>query len=210
MSMLDHSIRQFLEEAGAAVPTPGGGSVAALVGALGASMVSMTASFTQGKKFAEAEPLMNQTVQRMKKLIRNCEDLLEADVAAFERYMAAFKLPKATEEEKRRRASAIREAVRQAIEVPLRLMQVCSEALETASDIALKANPNVISDLGIGAVLFEAAAESAFLTAEINIAALEPGDVRNELTERAQTLRQEAGLRKRFVLDRVRSVIWKG
>lgn len=203
----DQTIRTFLEEAGAAVPTPGGGSVAALAGALGAAMVSMTAGFTKGEKFAEAEAIMMAGMSRMKAAIRDCEDLLEADIASFNRYMRAVRLPKASDEDKLARVHALHEAALQAIEVPLRLMGVCRDALATAEALAGAANPNVISDLGIGALLFEAAAQSAYLTVEINLASLKDEAARMDYSSAADELRTECAAMKERTIAIVRGII---
>lgn len=208
--MFDRSIRSFVEEAGAATPTPGGGSVAALVGALGAAMVSMAANFTQGTKFADAEPAMKEAAVRLQGWTRDCEDMLEADIASFNRYMDAVKLPKATEEEKSIRKEALHVASLQAIEVPLGLMRICRDALKLTADIAASANPNVISDLGIGAILFEASAHSAYLTVEINLASLKDEEAVKLYDDRAARLLREAGEWKRSAIGAVRGIIWKG
>ncbi|GAA3401235.1 cyclodeaminase/cyclohydrolase family protein [Paenibacillus hodogayensis] len=209
-SRFDRTIRSFLEEAGAAVPTPGGGSAAALVGALGAAMVSMTANFTQGEKFADVGPAMREAVDRLSGWTRDCEDLLEADIASFDRYMTALKLPKGTDEEKRARAEALRHASQQAIEVPLALMRVCRDAMELTARLAAAGNPNVISDLGIGALLFETSARSAYLTVEINLASLKDEGERDAYEERASALLRECEEWRDEAVGRVRAVIWKG
>ncbi|RKN84885.1 cyclodeaminase/cyclohydrolase family protein [Paenibacillus ginsengarvi] len=207
--MFDRTIRSFLEEAGAATPTPGGGSVAALVGALAASMVSMAARFTQGAKFAEAEAAMKEAAERLQGWTHDCERLLEADIASFDRFMTALKLPKASEEEKRGRAKALHEATLQAIDVPLGLMQLCRDALTMTADIAASANPNVISDLGIGALLFEAAARSSYLTVEINLASLKDEQAAKALDERATELLRSCETLKEQALRDVRATIWE-
>lgn len=209
-AMFDRTIRSFLEEAGSATPTPGGGSVAALVGALAAAMVSMAARFTQGAKFAEAEPAMREAAARLQNWTRDCEDLLQADIASFDRYMAALKLPKATDEEKHTRSQALQEAAMQAIEVPLALMRVCRDALQLTADIADGANPNVISDLGIGALLFEASARSSYLTVEINLASLKDEEEARRLDARASELLRTCAELKERAVGSVRGVIWKG
>lgn len=208
--LFDRTVREFVREAGAATPTPGGGSVAALVGALGASMAAMAAGFTRGEKFAGVEARMREAVDRLQATIRDCEDLLEADVASFDRYMAALKLPKGTEEEKRARSAALRDAAGQAIEVPLRLMGVCRDALALASSLAADANPNVVSDLGIGVLLFEAAAQSAYLTVEINLASLKDEESRREYGRRASELLRDIAELKEIAVGTVRGVIWQG
>lgn len=168
----EQSIRSFVAQAGSAEPTPGGGSVAALVAALGAAMTSMVGRLSQGDKFAAIRPQVEETLAEMNRLNAECETLMHADIASFDRYMDALRLPKATDEEKARRRSALREAALQAIAVPMRLMAQCREGLTYTLRIAEGANKNVLSDLAIAAILLEAAARSALLTAEINFGAL--------------------------------------
>lgn len=203
----DSTIKEFLEEAGAAKPTPGGGSVAALVGALGAAMASMAANFTKGAKYADVADEVESVLARLREMSMMCEDLLEADIVSFERYMAAIRLPKDTDEQKAARRHAIEEASHEAVAIPLRLMEACAEALGIACELAPYANKNVISDLGIGAVLFEAAAESALLTVEINLAAMSPSERRDEYDRASREWMSRIAERKVAAVDAVRKRI---
>lgn len=187
----DESIRHFLQQAGSAEPTPGGGSVAALVAALGASMTSMVSNLSQGEKFAQIRPQIDDIIGQMSRLIAECEELLQADIASFDQYMAALKLPKSTDEEKLFRSRAIQEAAILAIEVPLRLIEVCRMGMVCTHSIAESSNKNVISDLGIGAILFDAAAQSALLTVEINLASLKDPELKRQYADKASSLIRE-------------------
>lgn len=111
-------------------------------------------------------------VADMKSTIRKCEVLLEQDIQAFENYMFSLKLPKETEEQKVTRSKTLLEASIQATEIPIRLIHLCYETLTILQTISLKANKNVISDLGIAALLLESSAQSALLTVEINISGM--------------------------------------
>ncbi|TCP55463.1 formiminotetrahydrofolate cyclodeaminase [Tumebacillus sp. BK434] len=172
MATFDTTIRSFLTQAASNSPTPGGGSVAALVAALGASMTSMVGNLTQGAKFADVEANMTAAVERMTAAIGQFEQLLEADMASFDRYMAALKLPKDTDEQKAARSQALQEASIHATEVPMRLARLCLDALQISATIGETANKNVISDLGIAALLLESAAQSALLTVDMNLPGL--------------------------------------
>ncbi|MDG0792091.1 cyclodeaminase/cyclohydrolase family protein [Cohnella ginsengisoli] len=168
----DQSIRSFIGQAGSADPTPGGGSVAAVVAALGAAMTSMVGRLSQGDKFTAIRPQIEETLAEMTRLSAECETLMHADIASFGQYLSALRLPKATEDEKAQRRAALRDAAVQATAVPLRLMAQCREGLTYTLRIAEGANKNVLSDLAIASILLEAAARSALLTAEINFGAL--------------------------------------
>jgi methenyltetrahydrofolate cyclohydrolase len=183
MSAFDQSIRSFLTAAASDSPTPGGGSVAALVAALGASMTSMVANLTQGAKFAEVEAEMQDAAAQMKDLILKAETMLEQDMASFDRYMSALKLPKETDEQKAARSAALKEATVQATIVPRDLARACHDVLVLSLQIAEKANKNVISDLGIAALLAEAAGQSAILTMDINLPGIKHAETKDAFVQ---------------------------
>lgn len=184
----DDSIRNFIQQAGSANPTPGGGSVAALTAALGASMTSMVCNLSQGEKFAHIQPQITETIEKLSELTEECEQLLHDDINTFSQYMDALKLPKNTDEEKAIRKSAMQEATIEAIDVPLRLIELCKTGMLCTTNIAESSNKNVISDLGIGAILFEAAAQSASLTVEINLASLKDLNLKDQYSEKLSSL----------------------
>ncbi len=204
MSAFEQSIRSFMTEASSASPTPGGGSVAALAASLGASMGAMVASLSQGVKYKEVEPDMVDVEKRMREAIRQSEALLEADMRSFERYMSALKLPKETAGQQEARREAMEHEARQATEVPLRLMRLCRDALRELGRIAETANKNVISDLGIGAILLESAAHSALLTVEMNVAGMNEAAVKQAYQQEANRVMAEIAGMKNEVIERVR------
>lgn len=206
-SLWDGTIRSFLREAGSSAPTPGGGGVAAVAAALGAAMTQMVANLSQGERFADVRAGMEDAVRRMEAYMDECERLLHADAEAFNRYMSALRLPKATDAEKLARREAIGAAARQAIDVPLRLMALCREGVRCALDIAETSNKSVASDLGIGAVLFAAAARSAALTAEINLGSVGDAEVRDGCRAQLDALSAEIGELRNRVLSIVRERI---
>ncbi|MUT65728.1 cyclodeaminase/cyclohydrolase family protein [Paenibacillus sp. NEAU-GSW1] len=187
----DQSIRHFIQQSASASPTPGGGSTAALAAALGSAMTSMVCNLTQGEKYAEAQPHMIETAKQMELTIRKCEELLAADIASFDTYMSVLKMPSLTEEGKLLRKQAIQLAAIRAIDVPLELMEVCKSGIEHASGIAESSNKNVISDLGIGAILFHSAAESALLTIRINLGSLKDAELKQQYADKAELLMKQ-------------------
>jgi formiminotetrahydrofolate cyclodeaminase len=203
----DDSIRQFIEQAGSASPTPGGGSVAALVAALGVAMTSMFGHLSSGEKYAAVREQMAGTLEELRTLSVKCELLLAADIESFERYMRASKLPKLTEQERAVRGRELGEAALAALEVPLQLMEACRDGLRSTVAIAGAGNKNVISDLGIGAVLLEAAAQSAHLTVEINLAALRDAERKAAYAARASALNCDIAALKEQALTVVRERI---
>src|SRR5690606_29707062 len=148
-------------------------------------------NFTKGPSFSSISEPIEAMLEHLHRIATNCEDLLEADIVSFERYITALRLPKATEEEKETRNRAIEAAAPEAIAIPLRLMEVCLDALRITEKLAPLANKNVISDLGIGVLLFEASAQAALLTVEINLAAIADREARNEYEPRSAQLIEE-------------------
>ncbi|MGZ4106827.1 MAG: cyclodeaminase/cyclohydrolase family protein, partial [Tumebacillaceae bacterium] len=203
-STFDQTIRTFVTAAASKSPTPGGGSIAALVTALGASMTSMVGNLTRGAKFAEVEAEMSAVVEQMLATIKQSEELLEADMASFDGYMAALKLPKDTDEQKQARSAALQTAATESTEVPLRLAALCRDALRHTQTIAETANKNVISDLGIAALLLEAAAQSALLTVDMNLPGLKNVEARTAFETERHAIAEEAVAIKDSVVITVR------
>lgn len=162
--------------------------MAALVAALGASMTSMAGNLSRGEKYVSIAGEISSVLQTMNELIAENEQLFLRDMASFDRYMQALKLPNGNEEQKNSRKQAVLKATIAAIVVPMQLMEACKCGLECSLRIAEGANGHVISDLGIGAVLFEAAAQSALLTVDINLASLKDAEVKQQYAVRAASL----------------------
>jgi len=186
MKMSDSTIEQFAEDLAGASPAPGGGSAAALCGALGAALASMVANLTLGReKFKESEEIMRGVLDRANPLRRRFLDLAEEDAAAFNAYMAALKLPKATDEEKAARSAAVASAAAHAAEIPLRTLEACAELARLSKEAADHGNPNVMSDAGVAAVLAIAAAKSAFLNVRINLPGIKDAGAADNCRARA-------------------------
>jgi formiminotetrahydrofolate cyclodeaminase len=168
------SLNQFLDEVASRSPAPGGGSVAALSGALGAALASMVCHLTIGKKkYADVQQEIEAVLKRSEELRALFSELVEKDTEAFDSVMKAFSLPKETEGEKTKRASAIEEATKKATLVPLKVMELCMEALPLTETVAEKGNPNSISDAGVSALMLRAACEGAALNIRTNLGTLQ-------------------------------------
>jgi glutamate formiminotransferase/formiminotetrahydrofolate cyclodeaminase len=164
----------FLDAVAADTPAPGGGSVAALAGALSAALAAMVGRLTLGKqKYAEVEDEMEPLVTKADRLRQTLTARISEDTAAFEAVMAAYRMPKRTEEEKAERRAAIQAAVTRAAEVPLSTAQDAVAALELARTAATLGNANAITDAGTGAWMARAAVAGAALNVRINAAALD-------------------------------------
>jgi glutamate formiminotransferase/formiminotetrahydrofolate cyclodeaminase len=191
-------LRDFADETASESPAPGGGSISAYVGALGAALATMVANLSSHKKgwdsrWREFSDWAAKGQQYKDELIR----LVDADTRAFNAIMAAFGLPKGTPEEKAARAKAIQQATKTAIEVPFRVMEVAYASLDVIRAMAETGNPNSVSDAGVGALCARAAVLGAFLNVRINAAGyedkgfvaavLEKGGRLREATIRAET-----------------------
>ncbi len=174
-------------------PAPGGGSVAALCGALSSALTSMVASLTFGKKgyeeFNDDVETIGTRAQRLKNEFLSCVD---RDTEAFKKVMEAMRLPKKTEEEIATRQSALEEATKQATLVPLDVLRMCVEAAEIAEEIAKKGNRNSISDAGVAGAVARAAAEGAYLNVCINLPGLSDQSFKEKAISEAEVLRKRA------------------
>jgi len=164
------TINSFLDELASSSPAPGGGSVAALAGALGAALTSMVCNLTIGKKkYADVEDEMKKILVQAEELRAQFTTLVETDAAAFNKVMEAFGLPKDSDAQKALRSAAIRAATKEATLVPLEVMKHCIDALALAQNVAAKGNINSVSDAGVSALMLNAACESAALNVKINL-----------------------------------------
>ncbi|GGD80485.1 cyclodeaminase/cyclohydrolase family protein [Paenibacillus nasutitermitis] len=198
-------IRSFLEKAGSASPTPGGGSAAALAAALGASMGSMVTRLTTGSKFESVQSDMDAITKQMADAVPRCEAIMLQDMESFEAYMRALALPRQTDSEKAFRKQAIGSAAVRAAEVPLSLMMLCKELMQLLNDSVMKVNRNVISDWGIAALMLEAAMQSAWLTVEINLVSIPDAAAVSRMREQGVALERDGNRLKDMTIGAVRS-----
>jgi formiminotetrahydrofolate cyclodeaminase len=171
------SVEALLEKLGRDVPTPGGGSAAAVAGALGASMVRMLALLTVGKKDYEAHAKLMQAVAEQ--AAESAEHLLRfsaKDAEAYDQVTAAYGLSKETEEEQEARAAAIQEALKGATEVPLRIMEECLQVISLAKNVVESGYRNAVSDGASGAVLARAGLTAASFSVKANLAGITDGE----------------------------------
>jgi len=180
----DGTIRKYLDDAAAGIPAPGGGSVSALAGALATTMGSMAANFTVGKKkFAAVEPQAKELLARLDALREQLLALMDEDVAAYGVVSGAYGMPKETPEQKSARSAKIQEALVVAMDAPLRTMRACAEVMRVLGALVDVANPNLLSDVGVSAVLAEAALRGAKLNVDVNLISLTDA----ELVRRTRT-----------------------
>ena len=181
MSLYEKTLNEFLELAASKSPTPGGGSVSAVVGTHAAAMVCMVANLTLGKKkYEEVQAAAIDILSGASEAIASLKELTAQDMAAFEQVMIAWRAPGETEEERASKARALTEAAIIATQVPLEIARTCLRVLELAARLAPIGNQTAISDVGVAAYLADAALRSALLSVDINLPSLGQDAYRDE------------------------------
>lgn len=198
------SLNAFLDELASSSPAPGGGSVAALSGALGAALTSMVCNLTVGKKkYADVEDEMKNVLAQSEHLREQFTELIERDTVAFNKVMEAFALPKETEPQKALRAAAIREATKEATLVPLEVMKHCIDALALAQAVAAKGNANSVTDAGVSALMLHAAVEGAALNVRTNLNSLNDPEFVGWKEDEVQSLLSTSAL----MLEEIQAIV---
>jgi formiminotetrahydrofolate cyclodeaminase len=209
-SISDLSVCELLERLGSSDPAPGGGAAAALAGALGAALVQMTANLSIGRpRLADVQEQARGIEARASDLRRRLAQLGDADAQAYERVSVAYQLPREDDAQKAARAQAIQSALREAAAVPLETAQLCADVLEMAEEAAPLLNPSVISDIMVGAVLAQAALDSAAVNVEVNLAAMTEARVVEPIQIELDRTRSGSGERLARVLEKARSRLAK-
>jgi len=186
------SISDFLERLSSDVPTPGGGSVAALTGALSCSLTCMVGNLTYGKKkYEEHWEESKKIIEEAKKLNDDFLSLFYEDMEVFTKLMATFGLPRGTEEQKQERDKKIQNATKKAIEVPLKVMEKSQRAAELALAMAKIGNLNAVSDAGIAGEMALSACRSASYNVLINLNFLKDADYSRSINEKHKKILKE-------------------
>ncbi|HVL87808.1 MAG TPA: cyclodeaminase/cyclohydrolase family protein [Candidatus Thermoplasmatota archaeon] len=192
--MRQETLEGLLAKIALPTPTPGGGTAAALLAALGCALGRMVVSLTVGKeKYREVESALALDGARLDELRGRFLALAEEDAQSFEAVLAARRMPKATPEEQALRQAAVEEATTKAAAVPLETATLAVEALSILREIALKGNPNAATDAGTGALACHAATQGALLNVRVNVAGLAAQSRREEILERCRSLEMRAG-----------------
>lgn len=192
-SLLKMNLREFCNETLSDSPAPGGGSVAALMGALGASLGGMVANLSAGKRgWDDKLQFFSDWAVKAQKLKDELLFLVDEDTNAFNKVMDAFGLPKGSDEEKKARAAAIESATKYAAEIPLKVMETSSKSYELLAEMAEKGNPASVSDVGVGALSTRACIEGAALNVRINLGQLKDEKVKSDLSKRVEELRADS------------------
>lgn len=199
-------VDEFLSALGSQEPTPGGGTAAAVAGAMGAALVEMVAALTLGKeKFAEVHPAMRAIATAAAAARAEMLSLAREDALAYDAVVAARRMPKETEEEKAARALAIAGANRLATEVPMRTARAAVRLLAVLPELASKGNPSAVSDAGTAALLLEASAEGALLNVGINLPTVKDPAFVSQMQRETADVQVEAQRFRSHVIAAVRN-----
>ncbi len=188
-SLAKMDLRQFCNETLSDSPAPGGGSAAALMGAVGVSLGGMVANLSAGKRgWDDKLEYFSDWAVKAQQLKDEMLFLVDEDTAAFNKVMDAFALPKESQEEKAARSAAIQSANKYAAEIPLRVMETAAKAYPLLAEMAQNGNPASISDVGVGILATRACISGAALNVRINLAGLKDEKVKSALQEKVQKL----------------------
>src|SRR5947209_15845487 len=192
-SLVKMDLREFCNETLSDSPAPGGGSVAALMGALGASLGGMVANLSAGKRgWDDKLEYFSGWAVKAQQLKDELLSLVDEDTAAFSKVMDSFALRKASAEEKTVRSAAIEAATKYAAEIPLKVMETASKSYELLAGMAEKGNPNSISDIGVGICAIRACIDGAALNVRINLANLKDEKFKSDLQKKVRKLQADS------------------
>lgn len=192
-SLVKMDLRQFCNETLSDSPAPGGGSVAALMGALGVSLGGMVANLSAGKRgWDDKLKYFSDWAVKSQQLKDELLFLVDEDTAAFSKVMDAFALPKESAEEKAARSAAIQGASKYAAEIPLRVMETALKSYQILAEMADKGNPASISDVGVGLLATRAGIDGAALNVRINLAGLKDENLKSTLQEKVRKISAES------------------
>jgi len=193
MKLAELTTAGFADLLASDAPAPGGGSAAALEGALGAALTAMVCSLTVGKKkYAEHEELAKSVQARAADLKERFVEVMDRDTEAFNVVSAAFGMPKATDEEKAARSEAIQEGLKGCTKTPFEMMELAVETLELTASILGKSNDSAASDLGVSALSLRAAIQGAWLNVLINIGSLKDAALAEDYRQMGEALLAKA------------------
>ncbi len=197
----------FLGELASDSPTPGGGSVAALCGARGAALNSMVANLTIGKKkYADVEEEMKEALAGAETLRLELTQMIDEDAAAFNKFMAALKMPKETEANKASRKTALQQTLVDAATVPLAVMEMCVGVIRLARPVAEHGNVNAVSDAGVAALIARAGVHAAGLNVRINVGGIR-AEEHQEFASKAAAAITDLGREADLVCEEVMKIV---
>jgi formiminotetrahydrofolate cyclodeaminase len=208
MKLVDLKVNEFIDEVASSSPAPGGGSVSALASSIGLALTEMVGVFSNTKKKFKAleqvfQDEFNLVLEHFAMYKKEMVSLIDKDTEAFNLIMAAFKLPKETEEDKAKRLEAITEATKEAVKVPYRVAELSMQAMNELNIILVHGNRNTLSDLGVSVLMLHAGIEGAILNVKINLKGLQDEDFVQEYTNKVNRLFRESYMIKNEILTKI-------
>ena len=208
--LIEMTLNEYVRNVASGDPTPGGGSVAALVGSLGGALTNMVGNLTIDKKVydevpQEAKTRMEEAFVIIEKLTEELMGIVDEDSTAFDDVMQAFKLQKSTDDEKAARAHAIQAGYKKALEVPLRCGEKCLEILRAQEVFANYGNVHAITDVGVGTLLAYSGLEGALFNVTINLKSIKDEAFKIEIGEKVESLIDEG----KRIKDNMLAIVYK-
>ncbi|ACV63381.1 Formiminotransferase-cyclodeaminase [Desulfofarcimen acetoxidans DSM 771] len=196
-AFFDKTLREVIEVSASNSPTPGGGSVSAMVACFGVAMTAMVCNLTVGKeKFKDVEPQVQAILDEANAIIKKLEKLVDEDMMEFSNFMKAYQLPKNTDEEKATRTEAVQKALKSATDTPMEIARVCLQILAITEKLSTIGNKMAISDAGVAAYVAESCVNAVLLSADINIPMIKDEQyVQKVLAEKAQLVAEAKKLK---------------
>lgn len=202
------SLSDFSDETASESPAPGGGSISAYLGSLGAALATMVANLSSHKKgWDERWEEFSVWAEKGDYYKAELLKMVDADTGAFNGIMQAFSLPKSTDAEKAQRSGAIKDATRHAIEIPLKVMELSCDSMEVIKAMAETGNPNSVSDAGVGALCARSAVLGAFLNVKINASGYDDAAYVKAVLEKGNAIAEKTMALEKVILETVNSKI---
>lgn len=199
--LVEMNLTDFVHETASESPAPGGGSISAYMGAMGAALGTMVANLSSHKRgWDNRWEKFSDWAEKGKAYHDQLLFLVDEDTRSFNRIMDAFRLPKTSDEDKKKRAAAIEEATKYAIEVPFKVMELCFRSMEVMKAMAEIGNPNSVSDAGVGALAAVAGVKGAFLNVKINSGDLKDKVFVEDILKRGESLVDQAVELEKLIL----------
>ena len=189
MKIADMKVTELINEVGSGTPAPGGGAVAGLTGGVGVALTMMVNGLTLDKKgFENDRERLLDAIAKGNELKERFIDVMNRDSEVFDGLIESLALPKDDDAHKAIRRGAVQASFRSCTQVPLTMMEICSEAIDLCAELVGTTNPNVVSDLGIAALTLKTAMQSAWLNVLINLSSLKDKAFRDECCQKGEAL----------------------
>ncbi|WP_339002337.1 cyclodeaminase/cyclohydrolase family protein [Fusobacterium animalis] len=212
MKLVELDVLKFLDVVDSNSPAPGGGSVSALASSLGASLARMVAHLSFGKKKYEAlsDDVKAKFVANFDELLKiknELNDLIDRDSEAYNTVMAAYKLPKETDEEKAARSTEIQKSLKYAIQTPYDIVVLSGKAISLLGEILANGNQNAITDIGVGTMLLMVGLEGGILNVKVNLSSIKDTAYVEKITKEIYDIKAVAEKEKERIMDIVNSAL---